>query len=251
MVAYFLPLESGATKAWGSPTEDFWCCHGTLIQAHTRHGALALYADDDGGATIAQYVPVRAEVSTPAGPATVHVRVLDDARYVGPDANAGPGGDAHRPRAQRISVEISSSGPVRLRLRVPAWTVGEPDVHASIPVERTGRFLEVRHPGGAHTIEVSFPFAVRAVPIPDDPTTVAFVEGATVLAGLVDREVSLEGDPADAAALLRPDDERQWSQWLTRYRTAGQPFSIRLVPLHEVVDEPYAVYFPVRPAAGG
>lgn len=251
MVAYFLPLESGATKAWGSPTEDFWCCHGTLVQAHTRHSALALYTDEDGGVTIAQYLPLRAELSTPTGPATVQVRVLDDARYVGPDANAGPGGDLHRPHAQRLSLGISSEGPVRLRLRVPAWTVGEPEVRTAIDVARAGRFLELAHPGGTSAIEVAFPFAVRAVPIPDEETTVAFVEGATVLAGLVDREVSLVGDPGDAAALLRPDDERQWSQWLTRYRITGQASSIRLVPLHEVVDEPYAVYFPVRPPVAG
>ena len=35
MVTYFLPLRSGSTKKWGTPTDDFWCCHGTLIQAHT------------------------------------------------------------------------------------------------------------------------------------------------------------------------------------------------------------------------
>jgi uncharacterized protein len=27
MIAYFLPLYAGAEKVWGTPTEDFWCCH--------------------------------------------------------------------------------------------------------------------------------------------------------------------------------------------------------------------------------
>jgi len=35
MVSYFLPLSAGARKLWGTPTCDFWCCHGTLVQAHT------------------------------------------------------------------------------------------------------------------------------------------------------------------------------------------------------------------------
>ena len=35
MIAYFLPFYAGAEKVWGTPTEDFWCCHGTLVQAHT------------------------------------------------------------------------------------------------------------------------------------------------------------------------------------------------------------------------
>jgi DUF1680 family protein len=35
MIAYFLPLRAGSVKAWGTPTQDFWCCHGSLVQAHT------------------------------------------------------------------------------------------------------------------------------------------------------------------------------------------------------------------------
>src|SRR5450830_988709 len=67
MVTYFLPLEGGARKVWGSPTEDFWCCHGTLVQAHTRHSSLVFYADDDGSLTIAQHIAAQAHVPTPAG----------------------------------------------------------------------------------------------------------------------------------------------------------------------------------------
>ncbi|WP_237280478.1 hypothetical protein [Subtercola vilae] len=46
------------------------------------------------------------------------------------------------------------------------------------------------------------------MPIPDEPTTIAFREGPTVLAGLVDHEVTLTGDPTDAAGMLTPDNER-------------------------------------------
>ena len=37
MIAYFLPLHAGAQKIWGTPTDDFWCCHGSLVQAHTMY----------------------------------------------------------------------------------------------------------------------------------------------------------------------------------------------------------------------
>jgi DUF1680 family protein len=33
LISYFLPLNAGAKKGWGSETNDFWCCHGTLVQA--------------------------------------------------------------------------------------------------------------------------------------------------------------------------------------------------------------------------
>ena len=41
MVAYFLPMASGykkgGEKGWGSETHDFFCCHGSLVQAQTRY----------------------------------------------------------------------------------------------------------------------------------------------------------------------------------------------------------------------
>ena len=36
-VAYYLPLMQGAHKHWGSRTEDFWCCHCSLVQANAIH----------------------------------------------------------------------------------------------------------------------------------------------------------------------------------------------------------------------
>ena len=45
--------------------------------------------------------------------------------------------------------------------------------------------------------------------------------------------------------MLVPDNEREWGTWLRGYRTVGQEVSIRFKPLHEVVDEPYTLYFPV------
>lgn len=246
MVSYFLPLQSGARKEWGSPTEDFWCCHGTVVQAHTRHSSLAVYSDGEA-VTVAQYIPVRADVATAAGQLVVEVRTIDDALYVGPDANAGPGGPAHRPHALRVSVVVESPPTVRgrVRTRVPAWTAGEVHVRSDVAVVRRGSFVEIDHPGGRTEIELGFGFELRTVPIPDEPETVAFVEGAVVLAGLVDRETPLIGDSSDPATLLAADDERQWSQWLTRYRSVGGSAGIRFVPLNEIVDERYAVYFPV------
>ena len=247
MVAYFLPLEGGGRKNWGTPTEDFWCCHGTLVQAHTRHSGLVFYLGEDGELTIAQHIGARTRVATAAGDVTVRVTVLGNAGYVGPDSNAGEAGDAHRPFASRLRVELTSDEGVslRVRVRVPDWVTGEPALAGDDRVERAPGALVMAHPGGRTTVDIAFPFALRAVPIPDEPNTVAFVEGPVVLAGLVDREVSLTGDPSSAASLLTPDNERQWTEWLRGYRTVGQASGIRFRPVHEIVDEPYSLYFPI------
>lgn len=252
LVAYFLPLQGGARKEWGTPTEDFWCCHGTLVQAHTRHTSLLAYEGEDASLTLAQLVSSRTRVERPGGEVTVDVQVLDDnARDVGPDANAGEAGDLHRPPAVRVRVVVESPDgvPLRLRVRVPGWTAGPPTTTGDVEPVREGDFLVVDHPGGTTRLSLALPTALRAIPVPDEPTTVAFAEGAVVLAGLVDHEVGLHGaasdDPADATRLLAADDERQWTEWLVRYRTVGQPTTVRLLPLHQVVDEPFAVYFPL------
>lgn len=246
MVAYFLPLEGGAQKAWGSPTEDFWCCHGTLVQAHTRHAELVFYTADDGTLTIAQYIAARAQLPVDGGVAEVRVTMLDNAEYVGPDSNAGAAGDRHRPSALRIRVEIDAPDvPLQVRIRIPEWIEGVPLTSDDALFEAVDGALLLNHPGGRGSVDIAFPFALRTVAIPDEPETVAFMEGPVVLAGLVDREVALRGDPDAAASLLRSDDERHWSQWRRRYRSVGQPLGIRFLPLHEVVDEQFSVYFPV------
>lgn len=246
MVAYFLPLEGGAQKDWGSPTEDFWCCHGTLVQAHTRHAELVFYTADDGTLTVAQFIAARAQFPVDGGVAQVQVAMLDNAEYVGPDSNAGEAGDLHRPSALRIRITIDApDAPLQVRIRIPDWTEGVPLTSDDALFETVDGVLVLNHPGGRGSVDIAFPFALRTVAIPDEPETVAFMEGPVVLAGLVDREVSLRGDVDAAAGLLRPDDERHWSQWRTRYRSVGQPASIRFVPLNEIVDEQFAVYFPV------
>src|SRR5699024_7563662 len=32
LLTYFLPLAPGSKKGWASETQDFFCCHGTLVQ---------------------------------------------------------------------------------------------------------------------------------------------------------------------------------------------------------------------------
>jgi hypothetical protein len=45
--------------------------------------------------------------------------------------------------------------------------------------------------------------------------------------------------------LLVPDNEREWTNWIPWYRTVGQARGLRFIPLYEVRDERYTVYFPM------
>jgi hypothetical protein len=72
------------------------------------------------------------------------------------------------------------------------------------------------------------------------------MDGPVALAGLCDGEPALRGDPRDPSALLVAHNEREWGEWEPGYRTARQQQNIRFLPLHDIRDERYTVYFPIE-----
>ena len=238
MIAYFLPLEGGAVKQWGSPTEDFWCCHGTLVQAHAIHNQ-GIYFEDETGLVIAQYVPTAATWQWQDTPVTI--TQTSDPQH----------GATRRPRSWAIDIKVSCAQPAEftLKLRIPWWVDGTAEIAINgeaQPVAPGGsRFEALHRTWHDDTIRLVLPKTLTAVPLPDEPQTVAFMDGPVVLAGLVDEERTLTGDPSQPEALLTPDNEREWTFWQPSYRTRGQTRNFRLIPLHEVREQRYTVYFPV------
>jgi len=251
MIAYFLPLEPGARKVYGSPTHDFWCCHGTMVQAHTLHNAYTYY-EDDAGMAVCQYVPSEARFAR--GGAEVRIRQnLDSVGLRDETRRTYDAADAqwHRPNAWRVVIEVASDKPVELALalRVPWWTSGQPTVTVNgalvqVDVKAPG-FVRLTRKWRNDRMILELPRALHSSPLPDRPDTVAVMDGPIVLAGLCAEEQMLRGNPADPSTFLVPDNEREWWRWLGGYRTVEQGRGIRFVPLFEVTDEPYSVYFPV------
>jgi hypothetical protein len=248
MVAYFLPLEGGAHKNWGTPTDDFWCCHGSLVQAHTRHSSLIYYETGDDTIVVGQHIPSRYVTTIAGEPVRIVTELRDTVLRAGPDANASAAGSRHRPESRGVVITVSSGASLTLRVRIPSWSAGPAHIRFG-DEERLADagFVDLALKAGEVRIELTIPTELRTIPIPDEPETVAFASGPVVLAGLVDRELALVAPASgDATQLLAPDNERQWGEWLPGYRTVGQPYAIRFTPLYEVTDEAFSVYFPVR-----
>lgn len=55
LLTYFLPMKGGATKGWSTETEDFFCCHGTLVQANAAHNR-GIYYQSEKGISVCQYI---------------------------------------------------------------------------------------------------------------------------------------------------------------------------------------------------
>ncbi|MBN1641944.1 MAG: glycoside hydrolase family 127 protein [Anaerolineae bacterium] len=248
MIAYFLSLRAGSTKTeghggWGTPTDDFWCCHGSLVQAHASPGS-GVYYQDAEGLVVCQYAPTALDWAWEGVP----VRVTQTA-----DSQAG---SVHRPGSMASDLEVRCARAVAfaLKIRLPWWLRGEPAIAVNgepydVPNAPSSYYRVSRTWGEGDRVRVELPKGLTSVPLPDEPGTVAFMNGPVVLAGLCDEERTLYGDPDHPEAMLVPDNEREWGTWLGGYRGRGQSRGLRLVPLYEIADERYAVYFPVDGAS--
>jgi DUF1680 family protein len=250
MVTYFLPLAAGSKKTWGTPTDDFWCCHGSLVQAHSRHDRYIYYADRDG-IVIAQYIPSEAAWScqqTPVRISQTMLREADDHRI---DIERDPD---NRPDHWAVEIHIDADQPAEfsLRLRVPTWLRSRASVRINHQEQETeassSGFLELKRVWSHDQVWIVFPKGLTTCPLPDRPDTVAFLDGPVVLAALTNGEVTLTGDPGQPSTLLVPDNEREWASWLGGYRTVNQNSNLRFVPLNSITDQAYTVYCQVRRA---
>jgi len=237
MIAYFLPLRPGSRKVWGTPTDDFWCCHGTLVQAHPTY-ASTIYYQEAGGLTVCQYVPSTLELRRDG--ATIRVRQIQDPRVA----------SIVRPRSVTIELQVECDPPAvfEIGLRLPWWISGEPTIlvnGAPSPGKSRDGYHRVNRRWDKDTVRVELPKGLRTSALPDEPGTVAFLDGPIVLAGLCEEARALVGNPEQPDAILAPDNEREWELWRPGHRAVGQERSLRFVPLHEVTGEAYTVYFPV------
>ena len=240
MIAYFLPLRPGSVKAWGTPTDDFWCCHGTLVQAHTLYGTSVYYTDGDALA-VSQYIPT--ELKWQCQEAGVKITQTFDPQT----------GETRRPNNVTVDIAIAADRPSEfdLKLRIPWWVKGEATVEVDGTPETTtakpSSTVTLRRAWQNHKVRLVMPKGLTASPLPDQPETVAFLDGPVVLAGLCDEERTLHGDASRPESFIVPDNEREWIFWQPTYRATGQERGLRFVPLLDIRDEPYTVYFPVRP----
>ena len=249
MISYFLPLRPGSRKTWGSPTHDFWCCHGSLVQAHTTHNAYVYY-QYAAGLLLCQYIPTELHWNWQGVPVTVK----QDFDYENSTSQPHlPDGRLHRPDRWVIALSVKAERPVdfTLKLRIPGWVSGPVGLVVNgewqAPVAQPASYLEIQRTWHEEIIRLELPKSLWVSPIPDEPDTVAFMDGPVTLAGLCNEERILCGDKDRPEMLLSPDHEREWSNWRGSYRLRGQERGLRFIPIYEVVDEPYTIYFPISP----
>ena len=54
LLTYFLPMRAGGRKGWATETEDFFCCHGSVVQANASLNR-SIYYQDGNEIFVCQY----------------------------------------------------------------------------------------------------------------------------------------------------------------------------------------------------
>ena len=260
LLTYFLPLKSGAIKAWASRTNDFFCCHGTLVQANASH-VNGIYYQDDNGLYVCQYFPSDAAFEIAGKKITVQQRadalngnsqltssVNSSQTIKDQDAMYNNSPDLMR---SHLYIACETEASFSVRVRVPWWHRGDVNVYLNgvkQQVTLQNGFFTVQNHWCNDDLCFEFKKTLSMSPLPDQPDTVAFLYGPIVLAGICGGQALRVRDTLHPEEILRHDNEREWGTWRSAFRTTGQDKDIAFVPLYQVGYEAYSVYFPIKEA---
>jgi DUF1680 family protein len=222
MFTYYHALKTGGVKKWGSRTNDFWCCYGTGVQANAEYPN-AVYFHDGDTLVVNLLAPSRVERNG----------LTLTQRTTFPESGSS-----------RITIDAAPDGERAIWIRVPRWCTQIPSIKVngkSRPSLKPSSYCDITRawkPGD--TIDIDYPMMLWACPTPDDADLVAAMVGPMVLAGLTKEDVPVKGDPADPTTWLEQTGD------LT-FRTKGQDPNLDFIPLCQVIDQPFGIYFRVKP----
>ena len=247
LISYYLPLASGSQKKWGTKTEDFWCCHCTLVQANAIYRQLLMYQQDNE-VRITQYFPFESKIELANTTVALTFEILDDGGEM-IKINDQATADFKRPEVlhAKLKVKAEKAFDGTFSFRIPWWAKGEVAVtttEKSAVVSQKDGFIRLT--GNYHQTEflVAIPRGLTRWPLADAPNYHAFLDGPVLLAGLTNEERTLYEKTDQPLLVAR--EERKWSDWGTQYQTVGQPVNFVFKPLYDIGREIYTIYFPIE-----
>jgi len=228
---YMTPMMSGMAREYSKPDEDaFWCCVGSGMESHAKHGD-SIYWEGDDRLFVNLYIPSRADWQAKGVGLTL---------------------DTHYPFKPDIRLTLDKVAQRRfaLALRIPGWAEGRFALSVNDrPVAVTpanGYAVIERSWKAGDRVVLSLPLDLRLEAAPGAPDVVAVMRGPVVMAadlGPVEIdwkgvEPAMVGDDPLAAFTPLPSDR-------ARYRTSGifRPADLGFVPFYSQYERRSAVYF--------
>jgi uncharacterized protein len=252
MLMYYKPLGSGWYKTFGTPRNSFWCCTGTGVESFGRLGS-DIYYHDENSVYVNLFIPsevrweekgltLRQETQFPSIAST------------------------------RLTLHAKRPTTVALKIRVPHWS------KTGARVKINGTMLDVTSSPGSYLvlertwkdgdkIDVEYQMSLYLHPMPDNPSIAAIMYGPILLAGKLDNgglaDTLRIGPMAPQLPPARPpvfvtgsDDVNSWIEPVPgkpltfRSKGIGNPKDVELIPLINITDQRYAVYWSLFTKSG-
>ena len=237
---YMLPLgAANMHKPWGQSNQSFPCCWGTLTEQFSKLSDSIYFASPDHSAIF-----INQFMSSSVTWAEKKVTVTQQAGFPYSETST-----------TTITVAAHSPTSFAMKIRVPAWAGGANTVtmNGKAVSENVvaGEYLELtREWKSGDKVECHFPMALWSSRVQDNRTaynsTMAWMYGPLVLAGI--NATSTYFDPAGDA--LKPESFiKRVSTTELKFVASGKEavtstsVSMDMIPLFEVMEESYAVYF--------
>ncbi len=245
MPTYFLPMQSGSRKKWGSKTRDFWCCHGTMVQSQTIYPTLCYYEENDR-LVVGQYIPSEYKWTD-----NVTITQTVDMKYYNDGAFFDEHDDSRMSRwFLKFTVKADVPERFTLSFRIPDWVKSKPVIIVNgvelKDISMNDGYFDIEKEWQNDTLSLYFPAALTVSTLPDMPEKAAFMEGPVVLAGLCEKDCGIamdNGEPESALAYVTEHTYSTFPWQQSSYRTKNQENDIMFIPLYDVTDEQYTVYF--------
>jgi hypothetical protein len=209
MFAYMMPLMTGARREFSKPFDDFWCCVGTGMESHSKHGD-SIYWKRGDHLYVNLFIP--SELTWKEQGATFAMRT--DYPYAG-----------------EVVFEVTHLEKPRsfaVGFRKPGWCN-----NAVLPgsVLQDGYLVVRRQWQAGDQLKLQLDMPLRAEPIRDDPNLLALLRGSMVMAA--DLGPADEPFRGDAPVLVGTTTE-----------DALKATALPLKPFYAQYDRRSAVYFP-------
>jgi hypothetical protein len=230
MFTYMTPLMSGAGREFSEPTDSFWCCVGTGMESHAKHGDSIWWQGHD----------------------TLFVNLFIPSRLSWRERDAEIELSTRYPYDGDVQVKVAAlrkRATFAIALRIPGWAKD-----ATLVVN--GKFVAaVREAGYAvvrrrwrsgDVLALTLPLDLRLEPTPGDDGVVALLRGPLVLAadlGSVDAPFDAAPPALVGGDLLRAFEALEPAP--AAYRSVGvsRPGDLRFSPFYRNYDRRSAVYF--------
>ncbi len=229
---YMTPLMSGMVREFSSDKDDaFWCCVGSGMEAHAKHGESIFWQGDDTF-FVNLYIPAEARWEKRGAIVTLDTAYPMDGQ------------------ARMTFNRLDRAGRFPVALRIPGWANGQAVVEVNgqtvtPQIERGYAIVDRRWKAG-DSVAIRLPLDLRIEATPGDDTVVAVLRGPMVMAAdLGGRDTKWDSpDPvmvgANPLSGFAPADGAGG-----RYSTAGifRPGNLSFAPFYSQYDRRSAVYF--------